>query len=243
MLMGFWSGFSRMLSSFFGADYFKAKNTVFFNIYIEREREYMWFIQRGGPLKLVNKSTYLWSSVSLNNTDINVLLAKTWTAIDRLSVIWKSDLNDMIKYSFFSSRVVSILLNGCTTWTQTKRMEKKLDGNYTIMLRAILNKPWRQHSIKQQLYDHPPPITKTIQVRPTRRVGHCWRSKEELVRDTLLWTPSHELAKSGRPARTYIHQLFVDTGNSLEDLPGVMNDGDMSRERVWEIRTGSVTKW
>ena len=54
--------------------------------------------------------------------------------------------------------VVSILLNGCTTWTLTKRLEKKLDGNYTIMLRAILNKSWRQHPTKHQVYGHLPPI-------------------------------------------------------------------------------------
>ena len=41
-----------------------------------------------------------------------------------------------------------------------KRMEKKLDGNYTEMLRAILNKSWRQHPTKRQLYSHLPPITK-----------------------------------------------------------------------------------
>ena len=49
---------------------------------------------------------------------------------------------DKIKRSFFQAAVVSILLYGCTTWTLTKRMEKKLDGNYTRMLRAILNKSW-----------------------------------------------------------------------------------------------------
>ena len=41
--------------------------------------------------------------------------------------------------------VMSILLYGCTTWTLTKGLEKKLDGNYTRMLRAILNKSMRQH--------------------------------------------------------------------------------------------------
>ena len=41
--------------------------------------------------------------------------------------------------SFFQAAIVSIMLYGCTTWTLTKRPEKKLDGNYTRMLRAILN--------------------------------------------------------------------------------------------------------
>ena len=38
-----------------------------------------------------------------------------------------------MKRSFFQAVVVSILLYGCTTWTLTKRLEKKLDGNYTRM--------------------------------------------------------------------------------------------------------------
>ena len=52
----------------------------------------------------------------------------------------KSDLSDKIKRNFFQAAVVSILLYGCTTWTLTKRIEKKLDGNYKIMLRAVINK-------------------------------------------------------------------------------------------------------
>ena len=76
-------------------------------------------------------------------------------------------------HSMILAAVVSILLYGCTTLTLTKQMEKKLDGNYTRMRRAILNKSWRQNSTKQQLYGHRPPITKTIKVRRTRHAGHC----------------------------------------------------------------------
>ena len=116
-------------------------------------------------LKLVDKFTYLGSRVSSTKEDINTRLAKAWTAVDWLLVIWKSDLTDRIKHSFFQAVVVLILLYGCTTWMLTKCMEKKLDGNYTRMLQAILNKSWRQHPTKQQLYCHLPPITKTIKVR------------------------------------------------------------------------------
>ena len=117
-----------------------------------------------------------------------------------------------MKRSFFQAAVVSILLYGYTTWTLTKRNgKKKLDGNYTRMLRAIWNKSWRQHPTKYQLYSHLPPITKTIQVRRTRHAGHCWRSGDEFISDVLLWTPSHDQARSGRPARTYIQQLCAIT--------------------------------
>ena len=125
-----------------------------------------------------------------------------------------SVLTDKIKRSFFQAVVVSIVPYGCTTWMLTKRMEKKFDGNYTRILRAILNKSWKQHPTKQQLYGHLPPITKSIQVRRTRHARHCRRSKDELISDVLRWTPSHGRAKAGRPARTYIQQLCVDTGSN-----------------------------
>ena len=212
--------------------------------------EYMCYNQTGDtttldgtPLKLVDKFTYLGSSVSSTEKDINTRLTKAWTAINRLSIIWKSDLTDKMKRSFFQAAVVSILLYGCTTWTLTKRLEKKLDGNYTRMLRAILNKSWWQHPTRHQLYGHLPPITKTIQVRRTRYAGYCWRSRDEFISDVLRWTPTYGRAKAGRPAQTYIQQLVKDTGCSPEDLPEEMNDREKWRERVRDIRTCGTTWW
>ena len=137
-----------------------------------------------------------------------------------------------MKRSFFQAVVASILLYGCTTSTLTKRPEKKLDSNYSRMLRAILKKSWRQHPTRHQLYGHLPPITKTIQIRLTRHAGHCWRSRDELISDVLLWTPRHGRAKAGRPAQTCIQQLCEDTGCCPEDLPEAMNDREKCRERI-----------
>ena len=60
--------------------------------------EYMCFNQRGdistlkgGPLKLVDKFTYFENNITSTENDINMQLAKAWTAVDRLSIIWKSD--------------------------------------------------------------------------------------------------------------------------------------------------------
>ena len=111
------------------------------------------------------------------------------------------------------------------------------------MLRAVLNKSWRQHPTRLQLYGHLPPITKTIQVRRTRHAGHCWRSKDELISDVLLWSPIHGCARVGRPARTYIQQLCEDTGCNPEDLPEAMNDRERWRETVRDIRAGGATWW
>ena len=102
--------------------------------------------------------------------------------------------------------------------------KKKLDSNYTRMLWAILNKSWRQHPTKQQLYGRLPPIMKTIKTRWTSHAGHCRRSRDNLISDVLSWAPSHGRAKAGQPAGTYIQQLCVDTGCSPEDLLGVMDN-------------------
>ena len=102
---------------------------------------------------------------------------------------------------------------------KTKRLEKKLDGNYTRMLRAILNKSWRQHPTKHQLYGHLPDMQDT-----------AGDSRDELLSDVLLWTPTYGRA-------TYIQQLCEDTRCSL------INDREKWRERIRDIRTGGTTWW
>ena len=118
-----------------------------------------------------------------------------------------------------------------------------MDGNYTRMLRAIFNKSWWQHPARHQLYGRLPPISKTMKVRRTRPAGQCWRSRDELISNVLLWTPTYGRAKEGRPAWTYIQQLCEDMGYSPEDLPGEMNDREKRRERVRDIRASGTTWW
>ena len=89
---------------------------------------------KSGSLKLVDKFTYLGSSISSTGNDINTRLEMAWTAIDRLSVIWRSNQSDKIKRNFFQAKFVSVLLYGCTKWTLTKPIEKRLGGNCTRML-------------------------------------------------------------------------------------------------------------
>ena len=175
----------------------------------------------GTSQKLEDKFTYLGSSVSSTEKDIDTRLTKAWTAIDRFLILWNSDLTDKTKRSFFQAPVVSILLYGCTTWTLTKRLKKKLDSNYTRMLRAILNKCWWQHPTRHQLYGHLPPITETFQGRRTK----------------------HGQAKAGLPARTYIQQLCEDTGCCPEDLLEAMNDREKCRGRVRHISASGTTSW
>ena len=110
-------------------------------------------------------------------------------------------------------------------------LEEKLDGNCTRMLRVKLNKFWKQHSSKQQLYRHVPPISKTTQIRRTRHAGHCWRCKNELIRDVLPWTLSYGCANVDQPTRTYLQHPCADTGCSLEDQQEAMDNRDKWTDR------------
>ena len=122
-------------------------------------------------------------------------------------------------------------------WTAGEEARRQLHKNVASNIKQVLAATPPKH----QLYGHLPSITKTIQVRQTRHAGHCLRSRDELISDVLLWTPTRGRAKAGRPARTYIQQLGEDTGCSPEDL--AMNDRGKWRERVRDIRATSTTWW
>ena len=124
-------------------------------------------------------------------------------------------LSDKVRCNFFQATVVLILLFGCTTWTLTKRIEKKLDVNCPRMLRAILNKSLKQHPTKKQLYGHLAPISKTIQIRRIRHAGNSWRSKYKLLSDV-----QHGRASVGRPLELPHHQIcnliFTPTADRIK---------------------------
>ena len=52
---------------------------------------------------------------------------------------------------------------------------------------------------------------KPNQIRRTRYARHCWRNKDEIIRDVILWTPIRGRASVGRKARIYLHQLWERT--------------------------------
>ena len=141
-----------------------------------------------------------------------------------------------MKRSFFQAAVVSIPLYGCTTWTQTKWMEKKawwlLHKNVASNIELVLETtPNKAAAVR-------PPNThrENYQIRRTRHAGHCWRSRDEFISDVLQWTPLHGRAKAAQPARTYIQQLCVYMGCSPEDLPESMDNREGWRERARDIR-------
>ena len=64
-----------------------------------------------------------------------------------------------------------------------------------------------------------------------------------IISDGLLRISLHGRPSVQRPARTYLQQPRGDTGCSLEDLPGAMDDIDGWREKVREICACRMTWW
>ena len=155
-----------------------------------------------------------------------------------------------MKRSFFQAAVTSILLYGCTTWTLTKRLEKKLNRNYTRMLRAILNKSWQQHPTRHQLYGHLPPITKTIQIRRTRHAGTLlekqrWTHKRCTLMDPHTWPRKSRDDQHERTFSSYVRiQVVVlktylgrwtigrsgERGSGISVLPARYDDDEIARK-------------
>ena len=124
---------------------------------------------------------------------------------------------------------------GCTTWTMTKQIEKKLDGNCRGTLRAIWNKSWIPHPTKQHLYGFLPSFSKTIKVRGKIYAVHYKGKKNELINDVPLWTPSHIRASVGQ-------QLTYNSSAQIPDVvwktcrEGLMiNDWDWWRATVNDL--------
>ena len=119
---------------------------------------------------------------------------------------------------------------------QVSRTPLSILVDLNIVVVIIIINIQEKNSIKKWNYEkhtHTIKIINQVKRKNTARIlfakrkshaGHCWRSRDELIGDALLWTPTYGPAKAGRPARTYIQQLCEDMGYSPEDMPEAMND-------------------
>ena len=77
----------------------------------------------------------------------------------------------------------------------------------------------------------------------TNTLGKILEEQGELISDDLQWTPSHQRASVGRPARTYLQQLCTDTGSILETQPEAIDDErelEKSLRAAWSYDVKSV---
>ena len=137
------------------------------------------------------------------------------------------------KMQFFPAAVVLVQLYGCTTWTLVKLMIAITQECYKLYWRSLEGSTPQNSSC-------------TATYHPLRKLSKLDKpdKQDKFISDIMLWTPSHERAKVGRPGKTYIQQLCADTGCNLEDLLGdflgAMNDREDWCDRVREIRASSA---
>ena len=101
--------------------------------------------------------------------------------------------------------------------------------------RPRVNISWRQHPTKLRFHGPIPDISTILRDRRMPFAGHCWRAKQELARNLLLWspkTPNYGKWRAGCPAITYIDQLCRDKGCLPNDLPALLQDRDGWRDRL-----------
>ena len=180
-------------------------------------------------LKLVDQFTWLNSDISSTESDVNICLPKAWNAIDSQSIIWKSNLSDRIKRDFFEAVLVSILPNGCISWTLRKSIEKKLEQhkNAACCLEQILEATHHKTAVctatNLPSTNHPSKTNKTCEALPEKQ-GRT--DKRRSLTDFCTWTPQFW------PSCKDLQQLCLDTGCSSEAMN--IRDGWWERERERE---------
>ena len=151
--------------------------------------------------------TYLGRNVSSTESHLNIYQAKARIDIDRLSIILKYDLSEKIKQDFFQA--LSILLNGCTTWTLTKRIEKRLDGEN----KTCYELSWTNRGSNTPRNNRSTSIY-VSSLKPSKQDGQdMWDTageakKKQLISDVLLWTPTRPLSSHLKNNPSKMKKIF-----------------------------------
>ena len=146
---------------------------------------------------------HLSRNISSTENNVNICILKVWTAVNRLIIIWKSNLwfnkTKQNKTGFFQAVAMSVLLCGCTAWILMKQ-RKILDGNYTRMLHDVWNKSYKAAVVQ--------PLTTHLTNHPSKT---CWTllgSKNKLT-SCILWTATYGPTSIGRPAKSNISSVWT----------------------------------
>ena len=108
--------------------------------------------QNGCDLEQKNDFNYLGSKIISSENDIQVRFGSARSALNKLTPIWKSNLDFSIKRKFFRATVEPVLNYSSQALTLTKSLENKLNGAYTRMLCAALNVHRSQRVANKELY-------------------------------------------------------------------------------------------
>ena len=143
----------------------------------------------GATIKRVDDFKYLGAFIMDSQKDFRTRKAMAWVACNKLSKIWRSNLDNKAKLELFQSLIEPILLYGAETWTLTARLHKRLDGTYTNLLRRAQNIHWKEHATLERIYGSLTPISQRLRQKRLQFAGHCRRAENELISSLLLWRP------------------------------------------------------
>ena len=183
----------------------------------------------GATLKHVLDFCYLGSHIMNSATDFHIRKALAWAACNKMDKLWKSNLKRDLKVDLFRATVEPILMYGAETWTMNARMHKRLDGCYTNLLRRAQNLSWKDHHTLHEIYGTIPKLSERLAQRRARFAGHCYRAKDEIISDLIMWK-----ASSSRKL-TFPDVISRDTGIQVNELPTAMADKDFWRTVVLGI--------
>ena len=190
-------------------------------------------------IKKVEDFKYLGSYVVDPQKDFKIRKALAWDACNKLDKIWQSNLPSSLKVQTFRTLIEPVLLYGSETWTLTTRLEKRLDGCYTTLLRRAQNISWRDHATLDRIYGGLPPISLRLKQRRLQFAGHCHRAKEEIISSLLLWRPVGRVVSR---KLTYPDMIVRDSGIDIRDLGTAMEDRIVWREIVTIIPSTDVAE-
>ena len=118
-------------------------------------------------LFIICRDYVLRMSIDLNSSKLAKERSRTYLHKPIMDVDYADDIARLANTppklkSCYIAAIVLILLYGCIIWTLNKCIEKKLDGNYARMLRAILNNSYRQH---------PQNSSRTVTYNPSQKLS------------------------------------------------------------------------
>ena len=183
----------------------------------------------GITIDKVDDFKYLGSFIMDSGKDFRTRKAMAWDACNKLEAIWRSNIGNKIKIKLFCALVEPILLFGAETWTLTTRLQQRLDGTYTNLLRRVQNIHWREHATLKIIYGDLPPISARLIQKRTQFAGHCQRATGEAISSLLLWKPTGRVFSR---KLTFPGVIARDTGLEIADLDTAMQNRDVWREIV-----------
>ena len=190
-------------------------------------------------IKRVEDFKYLGSHIADPEKDFKIRKALAWNACNKLETIWQSNLPNSLKIQTFRTLIEPVLLYGSETWTLTTRLEKRLDGCFTNLLRRAQNISWRDHATLARIYGEITPLSLRLKQRRLQFAGHCYRAEKEIIPSLLLWRPGGRVHSR---KLTYPDMIARDSGLDIRDLGTAMGDRGVWKEIVMNIPSTYVAE-